>query len=1060
MIDAEFARAVVQAAECGRVPDGLSTLLGPSPDPGVLDHCGVALLELGMDEDDPVFARAAAVLLARLVELTGDRWERAAQLTNLCLAHHEAHRCGGDRADLDHAVAAGERAVEVVDHPDRPVLLANLGIALRARHDRLHRPEDLARAVEVAQEALTALPGQHPYRARYLSNLASACTATARQTGRRADAERAVEHAAAAVAAGAEDPELAMYLHRLADAHFERHRLGGRATDLDEAVARDEEAAAKVFAEGPRSWVPALAGTLCVSYVHRFRRDGDPVDLDRAIGAGRAAIEGTGGGQPHFAARAANLGVAHQERYERTGQSADLDEAVAWGRRAVEASDDDPSLPRRLSDLAAAHHLRHDRDGAVADLNLAIDLGERAATAGEARALSNVALARWQRYRREEDRADLDRAVEAGEQAVSTADPGDSDLVAMRTNLGLALVSRADDTGSETDLQRAVHLARDAVSNTAEGHPDLPTYLSNLGNALVRLPADVDEAVSHAWRAVELTPDEHPRAAVRLANLANTLLRRHRSTGGRGEAREAADDTTPPAAGATAQEPSRGSTRHAVRDLAWDAAEVLARVDRVRDTCPPTDLVRLGHRAGALALAAGQDRPAVRLLDEAVDLLSSLVVGGARRVDQEYWLGEHRDLPGDAVAAHCAVGDAAGAVEIAEAGRGVLLSAALDTRAGPTKLDPASAARLREVGSLLRHVRDRAERARLRAEHDDLLDRAREAGFPARPRFADLRAAVAGGAAVLVNAGWHGGHAVVVTADAPPLLVELPLLRRAAADQRAEALLGATYDRGELGGGSGTVVAEVLEWLWHAVVGPVLAAVPLHRVWWLPVGVLGLFPLHAAGVPGQPGALDTVVSSYASTLRTLAWARHRRHAPQRRTLGVAVGAGLPAAAEVRAVADLPLVASEAVPERVLAELPRFTWAYFACHADVDLRAPSLSALHLHEADLPVSAIHELDLEHAELAYLSACSTGHRGVRHVNESINPASAFQLAGFRHVVAGMWPLNHSVAKRAARQFHHSIGDRADTAAQVLREVTLGLRDRYPDAPAAWAPLIHSGP
>ncbi|MET1071951.1 MAG: hypothetical protein ABWY11_04810 [Umezawaea sp.] len=68
------------------------------------------------------------------------------------------------------------------------------------------------------------------------------------------------------------------------------------------------------------------------------------------------------------------------------------------------------------------------------------------------------------------------------------------------------------------------------------------------------------------------------------------------------------------------------------------------------------DLVRLGHRAGTLAFAAGSDRAAVRLLDDAVELLSSTATGEARRrVDQEYWLGENCRLIGDAVAAHHAV---------------------------------------------------------------------------------------------------------------------------------------------------------------------------------------------------------------------------------------------------------------------------------------------------------------------------------------------------------------------------------------------------------------------
>jgi hypothetical protein len=79
----------------------------------------------------------------------------------------------------------------------------------------------------------------------------------------------------------------------------------------------------------------------------------------------------------------------------------------------------------------------------------------------------------------------------------------------------------------------------------------------------------------------------------------------------------------------------------------------------------------------------------------------------------------------------------------------------------------------------------------------------------------------------------------------------------------------------------------------------------LPRVWWMPLGLLGLFPLHAAGHSGEAGALDRVVSSYTSTLRVLAHTRGRPPAVTRRQLVVALEhtPGLP---------DLPNTVAEAV----------------------------------------------------------------------------------------------------------------------------------------------------
>ncbi|WP_157620818.1 CHAT domain-containing protein [Saccharothrix sp. NRRL B-16348] len=40
-----------------------------------------------------------------------------------------------------------------------------------------------------------------------------------------------------------------------------------------------------------------------------------------------------------------------------------------------------------------------------------------------------------------------------------------------------------------------------------------------------------------------------------------------------------------------------------------------------------------------------------------------------------------------------------------------------------------------------------------------------------------------------------------------------------------------------------------------------------------------------------------------------------------------------------------------------------------------------------------------------------------------KSINLASAFHLAGFKHVIASLWPLNDAVAADAARHFYREL-------------------------------------
>lgn len=154
--------------------------------------------------------------------------------------------------------------------------------------------------------------------------------------------------------------------------------------------------------------------------------------------------------------------------------------------------------------------------------------------------------------------------------------------------------------------------------------------------------------------------------------------------------------------------------------------------------------------------------------------------------------------------------------------------------------------------------------------------------------------------------------------------------------------------------------------------------------------------------------------------------------------------------------------TDAVTDSVRAALTRSTWAHFACHAVADPVSPAEGGLLLHDRILRLPEIGGLPLAEAELAYLSACSTANHGIRHADEVLHLASAFQLAGFRHVVATLWPLGDKIATEAARAFYHHLPDSpvVDDAATVLHQVTRDLRASHPDRPDLWAALVHSGP
>src|SRR5262249_32938198 len=100
----------------------------------------------------------------------------------------------------------------------------------------------------------------------------------------------------------------------------------------------------------------------------------------------------------------------------------------------------------------------------------------------------------------------------------------------------------------------------------------------------------------------------------------------------------------------------------------------------------------------------------------------------------------------------------------------------------------------------------------------------------------------------------------------------------------------------------------------------------------------------------------------------------------------------------------------------------------------------------------------LRLDDAELAFLSACETARPGVRLTDEAIHLTSAFQLAGYRHVVGTLWPVSDGHAVDIADDIYTTLTNTGDVAGAV-HAATRRLRNRWADLPSVWASHIHAG-
>ncbi|WP_238009097.1 CHAT domain-containing protein [Dactylosporangium sp. AC04546] len=948
-----------------------------------------------------------------------------------------------DPAQLDRATQLLRRVVDrtAPESPDRPMYLCNLSGALLERFERTDDRAALDEAISSGRAAADLSAVDEPRLAAMFSSLGSALRTRYELDGSDpADLDDAERYGRVAVVASADDghPDRPGSLTNLALTLWTRHERGGRAADLDETIRLMRAVADLLPAGHPDR--PAALSNLCGALRTRFERAGNPDDLDAAVRAGRAMLSETDPGHPELDRMQLNLGSTLIMRFDHAGDRADLDEAVRLHRDAVAAI-----------------------DGRYAVQQLTI-------------AASNLAKTLRTAFHRTQDPADLDEAVDAARTAVRATPAGHFDTALHLSDLVTTLLTRFEAVGAPADLDEAVRTARTAVELTAGGHPDESNCLA-IASLALRLRFehagnldDVNEAVDLIRAAMAVAPAGHPGSASDLFSLAEALHSRYGRTGDTADADEIITVGRRGALSTTA--------RPAVRSwcaLTWlNAAALRSRWDEARDALEVMTALLPQVATRGLTL---EDR---RSRISGVQGLGPLAA----------WSLLHSS-PEETAAADAWVG--------LEATRGILLSQALETRGDLVALrqaHPDLAEEVTRLRQILNREPDDADRttaparragtlrAQASADWPGLLDRVRELpgfdrfGLP--PTIEQLHAAAGDGTVVAPIVTEHGCGALLLSAHDAGYLA-LPWLTRDDVTDQANRLAVLNTDATAEPG----LVTGVLDWLWETTVGPVLdhlghrpvqAGGPWPRIWWMPTGLTSVLPLHAAGRHDGSGdaALDRVVSSYIPTVRALHHVR-RHDRPAAATAAAVVGVNrldehvtlASAEDEARAVQRLlpagtpALLGPQATNEAVARLLPATGWVHFACHAQVDPADPSGSFLALHDRPLTVRQLTGTELSGAHLAVLSSCTTAAVPLTSLDEPIHLASAFQLAGYPHTIATLWPISDAWAPTLARNLYRRLT--VDTSpATALHETVRALRaDRaVARRPELWASHVHFGP
>jgi tetratricopeptide (TPR) repeat protein len=1008
-----------------------------------LGGMGLAARPLGNWTDD-LDVLAEWVQAAReVVSIAADDPDRAEALNSLSEALRDFAERTGDTGLLKEAVQTARAAVDLTptSDPDRPQYVDDLREALGTLGEQTGDVAAFEEAVRVARETVSITTPGDPDRAGYLANLSAALRQLSGWIPEgAATLAEALEAARQAVAVAADDdPYRGEYLSRLGNALLTSHERNGDDRVLAESVRCHRAAVAVAAAAGPEAEIDRGKYLSALGFALRllFVRSGDAEILAEMLQAAEDAVAATPPGDPAFAVYLTNLGGALQVRYERSGEIAVLRQAVEAARGAVAATP--PS------------HI--ERSGY----------------------LSNLANGLRMLFQRTGDELVLAEAEQMAREAVAAAGRTDSDRGTYLVNLGVVLAERFERTGAVEALAEAVRVTREAVTATGPGSAKRASCLSNLAELLRTLsnrmhdPAILTEAARAAEEAVAGTPADQPDRTSHLINLGHVLAAQASQSG----------------------------------DRATLARAQACFADAARNTAAPVlHRIRAYQQAADLApVTGGTPTKALDLIESAVALLPLVDTRVLARADQEHTVANLASLSGQVASVAVAAGRPDRAIELLEQTRGIMVADTLDALSSDvSRLREDFPAPAMEFANLRGHIDElnRADgpggspdQARLRrdayAAWDDLVTRIRKIrgfeDFLRPPHIRVLASQAAVGPIIFPYVSGRRCGAVILTGNLRTPARAVPL------DLTEEDVFGHAVNLADaLEAGAQDAILAVLAWMWDTIAEPVLTALdytadpggqPWPRVWWCPIGIFAHLPLHAAGYHDRSSrsVMDLVVSSYAATVRGMAYSRSLRPAETAR------GALIVAAADVPGVPRLPGVNRETqmlakyIPavtvlrhptsEAVIAALPSNRVAHFACHGYADNANPGASQLILYDHGthpLTVADVGRLHLV-SELAYLSACDSAVTNLNLADEAVHLAGAFHLAGYQNVIGTLWPVGDRTARMIAEDFYRQLtsdGTRPpDTslASCALHSATRRLRERFPDDPAHWAGYIHTG-
>ncbi|KAJ5639754.1 uncharacterized protein N7484_007616 [Penicillium longicatenatum] len=519
----------------------------------------------------------------------------------------------------------------------------------------------------------------------------------------------------------------------------------------------------------------------------------------------------------------------------------------------------------------------------------------------------------------------------------------------------------------------------------------------------------------------------------------------------------------------------------------------------------PRVRINMAKALGVKLIESSNYVEASQVLEQAVRLLPMACSRSSSSDDKQEFLKSCYGLASMSAGTLLSAGKSPSyALEILEAGRGVVAGLFLDTRTDLHELKrkhPELASKFELLGEQLNSDPDLDKtpfeartnvhigqsttthmnrRIILQHDFDELVATIR--GQPGLSDFllpastTEMMKAASHGPIAVINVSLHRCDAIIIERQQIGS-IPLPHMHYVQVDDLAQKLRDLPFESH-----SSKFLLPLLEWLWAVAAHPILEYLGISHppkddnwphIWWIPTGALTHLPIHAAGIHGKKShetVMDRAISSYASSVKSLIHSRQGtiqndvpeiQHALLVSMLNTPNQDPLPFAVdEIKAIKPLihtigltPAHCKEQESTNEMLELMKSSKIlHFAGHGMSHASNPSKSCLLTIDWEsnpLTVERLRQESLQDASpfLAYLSSCSTGAVRIHNMaDESIHLINSCQLAGFRHVIGALWEVSDPHCVKVAKVVYEVLKEEGlndETVAKGLHRATRNIRD-----------------